>query len=66
MKTASNPNDKRANLVSITPLGQEFLNEHIKISNRVFNDIISKMNKEEKKEFLDAMETIYVLLNKIN
>lgn len=66
VKTASNPNDKRANLVSITPLGQEFLNEHIKISNRVFNDIISKMNKEEKKEFLDAMETIYVLLKKIN
>lgn len=63
METVSNPNDKRANLVSISKLGQEFLNEHVEISNQVFNDIVSKLNEEDKKKFLDAMDTIFTILN---
>lgn len=65
METVSNPNDKRANLVSISKLGQEFLNEHVEISNQVFNDIISKLNEEDKKKFLDAMDTIFTILNNV-
>lgn len=61
----ANPNDKRANLVSISKTGQEFLNEHIEISNEAFRNIVSKMDDKEKKEFLDAMNTIYTILNKI-
>lgn len=65
METVSNPNDKRANLVSISKLGQEFLNEHVEISNQVFNDIVSKLNEEYKKKFLDAMDTIFTILNNV-
>ncbi len=65
VKVVSNPNDKRSNLVSITKSGQEFLNEHIEISNQVFNEIVSKMSEEEKKKFLDSMDTIYTLLNNV-
>lgn len=65
VETVSNPKDKRANLVSISQLGQEFLNEHIEISNQVFNDIVSKMNEDEKRKFLDAMDTIYTILNNV-
>ncbi len=65
METVSNPNDKRANLVSISKLGQEFLNEHVEISNQVFNDIVSKLNEEDKKKFLDAMDTIFTILNNV-
>ena len=61
----SNPKDKRANLISISERGQKFLDEHIEISNGVFEDILSKMDKEEKKLFLDSMDTIYTLLSKI-
>ncbi|MDD6048971.1 MAG: hypothetical protein PUB95_05910 [Methanobrevibacter ruminantium] len=65
VETVSNPNDKRANLVSISKLGQEFLNEHVEISNQVFNDIVSKLNEEDKKKFLDAMDTIFTILNNV-
>ena len=65
VKIITNPKDKRSNLISITQEGQDFLNEHIKISNNVFNNIISTLNKKEKKKFLDSMETIYTILSNI-
>lgn len=57
-----NPEDKRSNLISITESGQKLLNEHIKISNQSFNEIVSKMNDAEKKQFIDALETVYSIL----
>lgn len=59
-----NPEDKRANLVYITESGKEYLKKHIEISNNVFDDILSKMNEKDQKEFLEAMEIIYTLLDK--
>ena len=61
----TNPKDKRSNLISISLQGKEFLNEHIEISNQVFDNILSKMDKEEKKLFLDSMHIIYSLLRKV-
>lgn len=61
----SNPRDKRVNLISISEQGQKFLNEHIQISNHVFDDILSKMDGEEKRLFLDSMDAIYTLLSKV-
>lgn len=60
----SNPNDKRANLISITDLGKSYLQKHVEVSNRVFDDLISKMSNDEKKEFINALNTIYETLNK--
>lgn len=60
----SNPNDKRANLISITDLGKSYLQKHVEVSNRVFDDLISKMSNDEKKEFIIALDTIYETLNK--
>lgn len=60
----SNPNDKRANLISITDLGKSYLQKHVELSNRVFDDLISKMSNDEKKEFINALNTIYETLNK--
>lgn len=57
-----NPEDKRANLVSISELGQNFLDKHIEISNQVFDGIVSKMEDDEKEKFIDALETVYTML----
>ena len=65
VNSITNPNDKRTSIVSITQSGQEFLNEHIEISNHVFNRIVSKMSDEDKKQFLDALNTIYAMLNDV-
>ena len=65
VKVKTNPDDKRSNLVSITKSGQEYIAKHIQISNDAFDKILSKMTKEEKEEFLDAMKTVYTLLSKI-
>lgn len=57
-----NPEDKRSNLISITETGQKLLDEHIEISNKAFNEMISKMNENERKQFIDALKTIYSIL----
>lgn len=61
--TVNNPNDKRANYVSISKKGRKYLEEHIKISDKVFEDILLRMNENDKKEFLEALNTVYMLLN---
>ena len=65
VEVVNNPNDKRANYVSISEKGKKYLEKHIEISNKVFEDIISLMDEKDKKEFLDALNTIYTLLNEV-
>ena len=57
-----NPEDKRSNLISITETGQKLLDEHIEISNKAFNEMVSEMNENERKQFIDALKTIYSIL----
>lgn len=64
VKVYTNPNDKRANLISITRLGKSYIEEHIKISNHVFEEIVAKMSDDERMEFIDAMNTVYMMLKK--
>ena len=65
VNVVTNHKDKRANLISISERGQKFLNEHIEISNQVFDNLLSEMDKEERKLFLDSMNIIYALLSKV-
>lgn len=60
----ANPNDRRANLISITELGRSYIEKHVEVSNRAFDEIVSKMSDDEKRDFINAMGTIYETLDK--
>lgn len=64
VETFANPNDKRANLISITELGRSYIQKHVEVSNHAFDEIVSRMSDAEKEEFINAMDTIYETLNR--
>ena len=45
-------------------LPKSYIEEHIKISNQVFDEIVAKMSDDERTEFIDAMNMVYVMLKK--
>ncbi|MBO6111086.1 MAG: hypothetical protein ILA26_04175 [Methanobrevibacter sp.] len=45
-------------MISITELGKSYIKKHVEVSNRAFDELISKMSEDEKRECINSMDTI--------
>ena len=66
VQTAKSSGDKRAEIISLTELGNTKTEELINLTNVQINFLISKLNKKECKMLADAVDTIIAILGKEN
>ncbi len=56
--------DRRANVLSLSEAGKDYLLAHIKVSDDHFYEVMDQMDEDERREFLLALKAIVKVLNR--
>lgn len=56
--------DKRANVITLTELGRQYLADHFAASDRSFESLVGEFTESEKTRFIQAMKEISDLISK--
>lgn len=64
IQSKTSKEDKRSNILSLTPKGKSYMDRHFELSDKYFNRLLDSMNENDQKEFIRALKTIDEILSK--
>ncbi len=64
IQSKTSKEDKRSNILSLTPKGKSYMDRHFELSDEYFNKLLDSMDENDQKEFIRALKTIDEILSK--
>lgn len=64
IESRKNTKDKRSNTLRLTHKGEEYIQKHLEISYEHFISLMNDMDETDRKEFIQALETINRILSR--